>query len=78
MPEWLAILVGALAVVFAQAVTAAYVYGKLAQSVASLTKESDRQHDRLKNVETVLHGDGGHAARITKLEAWRLTSPKND
>lgn len=72
MQQWVATLIAAGAVVFAQLLTAAFVYGKLTERVKHNSDETVDLKRRMGNAETVISGSGGHGERLTALEAWRL------
>lgn len=72
MQQWIATLIAAGAVVLAQLLTAAFIYGKLTERVATVTNDAADLKRRVGNTETVLSGPGGHGERLTALEAWRI------
>lgn len=72
MQPWIATMIGAGVVVFANLLTAAYVYGQLTRDVKSNSEATNSLGHRISNVETVLSGTGGHGERLTALEAWRI------
>ena len=72
MPQWAAVLLGALAVIITQALTAAFIYGSLTERVKTVGDRTVDHGTRITNIERVVSGEDGHSERLVRLEAWQL------
>ena len=64
MQPWVATLISAGVVILINLGTAAYVYGKLTQSVTSLNEDMERHEGRLNAHGTALNNQGQRLATI--------------